>query len=155
MIKTEETENNTTLFVSEENHRFFDSHTVLNTGTVQDSLSPTTAVSESASVTFLSPATARFGRSLRPGMASIPELGTNTADETTLAHRRVNENLEALPHQVLRHVDNMRSILGMSRSVDGDALAEGSSVSNIWEDEVSDRRRMVGFVLGSAEPSGR
>jgi hypothetical protein len=147
MIKTEDTgpTSATTFdFPVDRNHRFCDSCTVLNTGTVQDSPSPSTALPENPAITFApSSSTPRFGRSLKTNMAPIPELHQpNTTDEITLAQRRVNKKLEALPHHVLSHAYNLRSIFGISETVNGDPLAGRSSASEERE-EIITQQRMV------------
>ena len=139
------------------NHRFCDSCTVLNTGTVQDSSSPSTALPENPTITFgASPSTLRFGRSLKKNMASIPELHQpNTTDEITLAQRRVNEKLEALPHHVLNHAYNLRSIFGINGTVNGDPLVGQSSASEEREEIIAQQRMVKLFCyhgLGAIKP---
>ena len=131
-------------FAMDRNHHFSDSSIALNTGTVQGCLSPTT-LPENPTITFASsfPSTPRFSRSLRPNMASIPELQQlNTTDEITLTRRHVSEKLEALPYQVLSHASNVRSILGISGTTDGEPLAGPSSASEEWEG-ITPQQRMV------------
>lgn len=160
MIKTEDTgpTSATTFdFPVDRNHRFCDSCTVLNTGTVQDSPSPSTALPENPTITFApSPSNPRFGRSLKTNMAPIPELHQpNMTDEIALVQRRVNEKLEALPHHVLRHAYNVRSIFGTSGTVNGDPLAGRSSASEERE-VITAQRRMVRLFfyhgLGAIKP---
>jgi hypothetical protein len=144
MIKTEDTGPTTATtsdFPMDRNHRSSDSFTVLNTGTVQDSPSLTTAPPENPTITFASsPNTPRVGRSLKPIMPPIPELPQlSTTDEITLAQQRINEKLEALPHQVLSHAYNVRSILGISGTANGDPLAGPSSASEEREDITAQR----------------
>lgn len=147
MIKTEDTGATSATnfdFAMDRNTRFSDSCTVLNTGTVQDSPSLTTALPENPTVTFASsPSTPRFSRSLKPNMAPIPELQQlNTTDEITLTQRHVNEKLEVLSHRVLSHAYNVRSILGISGTANGDPLAGTSSASEERE-EITSQQQMV------------
>jgi len=148
----------TTFDFQVEGSRFSDSRTALNTGTVQDSLSPA-PLPENPTVTFApSPSTPRFGRSLKPNMARIPELQQlNTTDEITLVQRPVNEILEALPHQVLSHASNVRSILEIlvSGVVNGDPLDVRSS-GFAEREEITAQRRMVRLLaLTDCVPSNR
>jgi len=143
MIKVEAT-SVTTFDFQMEGSRFSDSRTAFNTGTVQDSLSPTT-LPENPTITFASPPiTPRFSRSLKSNMARIAELQQpNMTDEITLVQRPANEILEALPHQVLSHASNVRSILGVvSGVVNGDPLDVRSSALAERE-EITAQRRMV------------
>lgn len=141
MINTEGTE--LTDFSVDGNHRFSDSRTALNTGTVQDYLSPTTALSENPTISFASPSTLRFGRSTKPNIAPIPELQQLNAID---AQRRINEKLEALPHQVLSHASNVRSILGISGILNGDPLA-GPSSAFIEREEITAQQRMEDLIV--------
>jgi hypothetical protein len=150
MIKTEDTgpTSATTFdFSMDKNHRFSDSSTVVNTGRVQDSPSLPTALPENPTITFASsPSTPRVGRSLKPTMTPIPELQQlSTIDEIPLTQRRVNEKLESLPHQVLNHAYNVRSILGISGTANGDPLAKPSSAFEERE-EITAQQRMVRVV---------